>query len=89
MQVKVDYSKQFLKNYLKRIAPSKKIKQQFQARLLMFKEDSKNPLLKDHKLSGSKKDLRSFSIAGDIRVLYYRKGNVVKFVDIGSHNQVY
>lgn len=89
MQVKVDYSKQFLKNYLKRISPHNKIEKQFKNRLLLFKNNPQNSVLRDHKLSGSKKDLRSFSITGDIRVIYYKKGNILKFVDIGSHSQVY
>lgn len=83
------YSKQFQKNFIKRISHNRKLAEQFQQRLNLFFRDTKNPVLKDHKLKGSKKYLRSFSITGDVRVLYYQKGDYINLVDIGTHNQVY
>jgi len=47
-------------------------------------------LLQDHRLSGAKKDLRAFSITGDIHIVYLPISDIeVIFMDIGSHNQVY
>jgi mRNA-degrading endonuclease YafQ of YafQ-DinJ toxin-antitoxin module len=46
--------------------------------------------LKTHKLSGRLKDLWSFKISYDMRVVFYfaEKDNVV-FVDMGKHEEVY
>jgi len=55
----------------------------------MFTNNSKDPILRDHALGGKMKGFRSFSITGDIRVVYYISENIAYFVDIGSHNQVY
>jgi mRNA-degrading endonuclease YafQ of YafQ-DinJ toxin-antitoxin module len=46
--------------------------------------------LKTHKLSGRLKDLWSFKISYDMRVVFYfaEKDKVV-FVDMGKHEEVY
>ncbi|MEQ9236866.1 MAG: plasmid stabilization protein [Coleofasciculus sp. E2-BRE-01] len=55
-----------------------------------FTVDPFEPSLKTHKLSGKLKDLCSFSVDYDERVLFYftEDGKAV-FVDIGSHDEVY
>ena len=59
-------------------------------RIKLFVENQNNPIIKDHQLTGAKKDYRSFWITGDIRIIYYQiSKNEVLFVDIGTHNQVY
>lgn len=83
------YTKKFIKNFDRRIANNAKLKKQFQERLELFLKSPQNPLLKNHKLVGARKYLNAFSVTGDIRVLYYQKEDVVYFVDIGTHNQVY
>ena len=81
---------QFDKHYRQRILPNPKLDQKFSSRLAQFTKNPKNPLLKDHSLTGEKKMYRSFWVTGDIRVVYYPLGsNEVLFTDIGSHNQVY
>jgi mRNA-degrading endonuclease YafQ of YafQ-DinJ toxin-antitoxin module len=48
--------------------------------------------LKTHKLSGKLKDLWSFSIGNDFRVVFYfttDKPRKAIFVDIGTHDEVY
>ncbi len=47
-------------------------------------------MIYDHQLIGQKQNFRSFSITGDIRLVYQYVGeNTVLFFDIGSRNQVY
>lgn len=56
----------------------------------MFINNPNHPLLHDHLLRGTKKGLRAFSVAGDIRVVYRRPNtDTIELLDIGSHNQVY
>jgi len=81
--------KQFSKNYKKRILSHSRLDKRFEERLELFLRDRLNPILKDHKLSGSMEGLRAFSVSGDIRVVYRIAGEVIELYDIGSHNQVY
>ena len=80
----------FDKHYIMRIASNKKLDKQFQVRIRLLSSDPKHPLLKLHKLSGNLENLYSFSITGDIRVLFEKiSDNEIMLRDIGSHNQVY
>lgn len=88
MIVKTD--PKFDKHYLKRIASNRKLNFQFQNRFQIFTHNPKHPLLKTHRLSGTLENLYSFSVTGDIRVIFeYISNEEVVFRDIGSHNQVY
>lgn len=80
----------FKKAYKNRIAQRKELISKTEKRVAMFREDPKNPVLKDHALSGTKRGLRTFSVTGDIRIVYLPvSDNEVSFLDIGTHNQVY
>lgn len=85
----IRYHRQFLKHFQKRISPYPKLEKKFKKQVALWLADPQNHLLRDHRLSGQKSDFRSFSISGDIRVIYRPEGNAVQFYDIGSHNQVY
>lgn len=79
----------FKKNFKVRIARQPKLDRLFESRLKLFLLDRSRPLLKDHKLVGTKKGYRAFSLGGDIRVVYRIEGQTMLLYDIGSHNQVY
>ena len=85
----VHHHKHFLKVYKKRILPNYSLDNKFKERLKFFIEDHTNPLLKDHSLKGKQSRYRSFSVTGDIRVIYEKVGDGVLLLDIGTHNQVY
>lgn len=90
MEIKIQYSKRFLKHYRSRIAKNSKLDKRFKSRLQVFLKNPKESILRTHQLVGSKQGLYSFSITGDIRVIYrYIFPNTVEFLDIGTHNQVY
>ncbi len=86
--IRVLHHKNFKKEYKKL---SEKIKRIFEEKFLLFIENPSNPILKDHALKGRMLGKRSFSITGDIRVIYrfIEKDIVVMFLEIGTHNQVY
>lgn len=64
--------------------------EKFTDRYQLFIENRDNSILKDHKLAGDLVGLRSFSITGDIRVVYrLNSSTTAEFIDIGTHNQVY
>ena len=87
--MKIEYHKNFVKNFKKRIRPNNSLNKKFQERLVLFISDPTNIVLKNHRLTGTKRDLYAFSVAGDVRVLYEISGQTYRFIDIGSHNQVY
>lgn len=88
--MKIKLHRLFEKSYKSRISSTEKLVLQTEKRIVLFKADSKNAILKDHGLTGAKKGLRAFSVTGDIRIVYLpvSKQEVI-FIDIGSHNQVY
>ncbi len=79
----------FLKNYKKRILPNKNLDKEFEKRLSLFLQNPRISILRDHKLVGSKRGFRAFSVTGDIRVIYQIEKNCLMLYDIGTHNQVY
>ena len=87
--MKIARSRIFKKNFKSRISSNPKLVKKFKKRVQMFLGQREHRLLKDHKLSGKKKNYRAFSVTGDIRVVYTIQGNVAVFMDIGTHNQVY
>ena len=87
MQVK--YHRRFIKNYCRRVVSNRKLVIRFEQRLSLRLNDPENVVLRDHQLVGKKSQYRSFSIAGDIRVVYILEKDAILLYDIGSHNQVY
>ena len=87
--MKVYFTKSFKKSFQKRIKQNPKLVKQFEQRYDLFTSDPTTSLLRDHALSGKMKDYRSFSITGDIRVIYHIYKKAIYFVDIGTHNQMY
>ena len=88
--MKIERHLSFKKAYRKRVAHNEKLVAQTLERIALFQKNPKHPLLKDHGLTGSKRQHRSFCITGDIRIIYYPTSqDHVIFLDIGTHNQVY
>ncbi len=86
----IKYNSAFLKHYRKRIQPHQALKNRFDKRIKIFVQDKNNPLLHNHQLSGDLEGFCTFSITGDIRVIYkFESKDIVLFYDIGTHNQVY
>ncbi|MBI2464859.1 type II toxin-antitoxin system mRNA interferase toxin, RelE/StbE family [Candidatus Shapirobacteria bacterium] len=69
---------------------SKKITAKFNERVKVFSRNPESILLNDHPLRGNLSGYRAFSITKDIRVVYQIiDDNLVRFLNIGTHNQVY
>jgi addiction module RelE/StbE family toxin len=90
MVIHIDTTNTFEKYYKERIASNKNLREKVKQRIKIFANDPENPILKDHKLKGDKRDLRAFSVTGDIRIIYEKeKSGYVLFVDVGTHKEVY
>lgn len=88
--IEIDFHKKFQKHYFKRVKCNRNIDIIFHEKVELFVADPNCKVLNNHYLIGKMKGLYSFSITGDIRVVYQwiNKEKVI-FLDIGSHNQVY
>lgn len=86
----IDLNKSYKKAYEKRIKNNPALRKKLIESVELFSQNFQNPDLHNHKLKGPKKGEWSFSITGDYRVVYRWIGNnMVEFVDVGTHNQVY
>jgi len=88
--LEISFSDSFKRSFKKRIKGNENLERKFRTKLAQFRENPFDQSLKTHKLSGKLKDLWSFSLEYDQRILFYftQEGKAV-FVDIGNHNQVY
>ncbi len=88
--INVAFSPAFKRSFRKRLKHNHKLQDRFWVRLDCFIQDPFDPQLKTHKLTGQLKELWSFSVEHDVRVIFYfaNEANAV-LVDIGSHDEVY
>ena len=86
----VFFSSSFQRAFKKRVAGQKELEEKFWQRLEIFTTDPFDPRLRTHKLSGKLSELWSFSLAYDLRVIFYfLPQNRAMFESIGTHDEVY
>ena len=88
--IEVTFSSTFQRAFRKRITGNSDLQARFWQKVAQFQQDPFQPKLRTHKLSGKMKNMWSFSIEYDARVIFYftDDGRAV-FVDIGTHDEVY
>ena len=80
----IDFTKNFT-NQFKVLRPKQKVR--FYDRLDLFKKNPHDKALRDHALKGKYRGYRSIDIEGDLRALYFVKGNtIIIFGFIGTHS---
>lgn len=82
----IKFDKRFAKQY---DTANLKIKNAFQNRLKLFRQNPFNPTLNNHSLKGKYSGYRSINITGDLRAIYKRIGENIIFVTIDSHSNLY
>ena len=82
----VIFHKSFYKDYGK--LPNK-IQDKFWIRLELFKEDKNNKILNNHSVDKAFAGCRSINVTGDYRAIFKEDGDVVHFVNIGTHSELY
>ena len=88
--MRINLNSTYSKHYKKRIIPHSYLDKKAEERIRAFMRNPHDSILKDHRLAGTKKMFRSFWITGDIRIIYKPiSQDLVEFVNIGTHNQVY
>lgn len=89
--IKVAFASSFKCALKKKVKNNTELEQQFWKSLKLFIEHPFSKALKTHKLSGNLKNLWSFSVEYDLRVIFYFTENKQEaiLVDIGTHDEVY
>lgn len=88
--IEVTFATSFKKSFRKRIKGIEPEEKRFYQKLKIFLSNPHHPSLKTHKLSGELKDLWSFSIDYDLRIVFYFSApSKAVFIDIGTHDEVY
>ena len=88
--MEVSFSSSFKRAFKKRIKGNTDLEAKFWQKLEEFIADPFAASLRTHKLSGKLKDLWSFRIDYDERVLFYfTEDDSAVLIDIGSHDEVY
>ena len=84
---RIETTKKFDKQFSK-LNP--KLKQKFKERSVVLLTNPENPILNNHALVGIYRGYNSINVTGDLRALYFKKGNtVIIFAFIGTHSQLY
>ena len=76
----------FLKDYRKLRAT---LRLKTDQRLVLFRKVPFHPLLNNHGLRGKYTGYRSINITGDYRAIYIERDNLVIFMLIGTHSELY
>jgi addiction module RelE/StbE family toxin len=84
--IDIFYHKTFQKKYQK---IPKFIQEAFKERLRLFLERPNHPLLRNHDVHKAYPGCRSVNVSGDYRAIFKQEGNIVKFVNIDTHSQLY
>ncbi len=85
--MKLIFHKKFKRRFKKlTYAQQKKVTDRF----TLFVVEPFDPILHNHELSGPWKGYRSINITGDLRAVYtIIDDGIVRFVDIGTHSELY
>ena len=88
--IEIGFSSSFKRAFKKRIKNQADTEAKFWNTVEIFMNDPYDARLKTHKLSGQLKDLWSFRVEYDLRVIFYfSEETKAVFMDIGTHDEVY
>ena len=86
----VAFSSSFKRALKKKIKNNKELENKFWEKVETFINNPFEKNLRTHKLSGKLKDLWSFTVDYDFRVIFYfEEKDKCVFIDIGTHQEVY
>lgn len=89
--MEIGYSPSFKRMFKKKIKGRRELEKKFWECVQNFINDPFARSLRTHKLSGGLKELWSFSVEYDVRIIFYfvENGKKAIFVNIGTHDEVY
>lgn len=86
--MRVRFARRFTRKFTKLPKP---LQREVTAAIERFTVNPIDPILHNHALHGRMHGLRSFSVGGDLRIIFqeYRVYVMVVMLDIGTHERVY
>ena len=84
--MKIRFNKTFSKQFEK-LRP--KTRAAFMARLDVWRKNPAAPNLRVHELRGQYQSCFSFNVTGNVRAIYRIDEDIVEFVTIGTHSELY
>ncbi len=88
--IEIAFSSSFKKIFKKKIKGNEELEIKFWKAIQTFISDPFDASLRTHKLSGQLKDLWSFSVEYDTRIVFYfEEKNKAVLINIGKHDEVY
>ncbi len=88
--MRIEFTSSFLKSYKKIVSRRPEAAVSVLQKVTLFIQQPNSPSLSLHKLKGQLKDVWSFSVERDLRIIVDLKDpEKILFVDIGTHDQVY
>ncbi len=84
--MRVVYKKDFVKQFKKL---SLKTQMQFYDRLKLFFENQFDPRLHNHAVDNAFRGCYSINVTGDYRSIFQKEGDMVIFLSIGTHSELY
>lgn len=66
-----------------------KVQKRFEERLEVFIKDKFNQILNNHAVERAFPNCRSINVTGDYRVIFQDQGDLVIFIAIGTHSELY
>ena len=88
--MKIEFTSGFLRAYRKIVSRRPDAAVSVLLKVVLFLQQKNSPSLELHKLKGELKDVWSFSVEKDLRIIVdLKEPEKILFVSIGSHGQVY
>ncbi|MBI4660896.1 MAG: type II toxin-antitoxin system mRNA interferase toxin, RelE/StbE family [Verrucomicrobia bacterium] len=88
--MEIAFSTSFRRTFRKRIAVDQELEAKYWQQVRIFLQNPHDPRLRTHKLSGDLREIWSFSIGHDMRVVFFFAGDrKAVFTDVGKHDEVY
>ncbi|TSC84224.1 MAG: Uncharacterized protein G01um101413_519 [Parcubacteria group bacterium Gr01-1014_13] len=84
--MKIVYKKRFEKNF-KKLPPN--VGEQFYQRLNLFLQDKFDKTLNNHSVYKVFPNCRSINVNGDYRVIFEDHGDLIVFITIDTHSNLY
>lgn len=84
--MEIEFRKEFKKQYKKL---PKKIQARFYERLALLIENPQHPLLHLHTLTGADYPIETINVTSDYRAQFLRSKNIISFIRIGTHSELY
>ncbi len=84
--MRIAYKKRFDKDFKKLPV---KIREQFYERLDLFLQDKFDKILNNHSVDKAFSNCNSINVNGDYRAIFQEREDVVVFITIGTHSELY